>query len=259
MFLLKKIITAVIMPLPLSLLIILAGWLLLFSRKRARAGRMIIFAGVLILISFSYTAVADRLLHPLEYRYLPFSLDNGNLQKGAIPWIVVLSGGDMPVPGLPETSQVSAASLFRLAEAARLKRILPESRVVISGGAVYGPKPEAEVIAGVAPLFGMKPEDLALEANSRDTEEQAKNISGIVGKDKCILVTSAWHMPRAVALFRKAGLDPVPAPVGHLTNTEKPAKLNPGIFFPNINALSKSEIAVHEYIGMAWSKSRGLA
>jgi uncharacterized SAM-binding protein YcdF (DUF218 family) len=259
MFLLKKIITGFIMPLPLGLLIMLAGWLLLFSRKRARAGRLAIFAGFLVLISFSYEAVADRLLRPLEYRYPPFSLENQDLQKGSIPWIVVLSGGDVPASSLPETSRISGASLFRLAEAARVHRLLPGSRVVISGGSVFSTRPEAEVIAGVAPLFGFKAEDLALEANSRDTEEQARFIAGIVGRDRCVLVTSASHMPRAMALFRKAGIEPVPAPVGFLTRMEPEGKGNPRVFLPNTDALTKSEIAVHEYIGMLWSKVRGRA
>lgn len=192
------------MPLPLGLLIMLAGWLLLFSRKRARAGRLAIFAGFLVLISFSYEAVADRLLRPLEYRYPPFSLENQDLQKGSIPWIVVLSGGDVPASSLPETSRISGASLFRLAEAARVHRLLPGSRVVISGGSVFSTRPEAEVIAGVAPLFGFKAEDLALEANSRDTEEQARFIAGIVGRDRCVLVTSASHMPRGHGPLQKS-------------------------------------------------------
>jgi uncharacterized SAM-binding protein YcdF (DUF218 family) len=96
--------------------------------------------------------------------------------------------------------------------------------------------------------------DLILSDQAKDTEEEARLIQTRVGKDPLILVTSASHMPRAVALFKKRGMNPIPAPAAHLVKAR--SGIIPGDFFPSAEGPLKAQLFVHEYLGILWSKSR---
>ena len=124
----------------------------------------------------------------------------------------MLGGGHVSDPRLPANSQISAAALGRVVEGVRLHKAVPGSKLLLSGGAVFDPVPEAEVMAQIAVLLGVKPQDIRLESDSRDTAEEAEIIAKMIGREKFILVTSAAHMPRSMALFRRRGLQPIPAP-----------------------------------------------
>jgi len=78
----------------------------------------------------------------------------------------------------------------------------------------------------------------------------------MVGDDPLVLVTSASHMPRAVALFRKQGMNPIPAPAAHLVK-RRPG-LVPEDFYPSAMALLKAQMAVREYLGMSWLRLSGM-
>jgi len=80
-------------------------------------------------------------------------------------------------------------------------------------------------------------------------------VKEIVGKDKFILVTSAAHMPRAMGLFRKQGMEPIPAPTDYMAG-EREGGLRLGMFFPSAGSLEKAGSAIHEYLGMVWGKLR---
>ena len=70
-----------------------------------------------------------------------------------------------------------------------------------------------------------------------------------------VLVTSASHMPRAMGMFRKLGMHPIPGPTGHrIKDSQGP---HPSSFFPHASNLLRSETVFHEYLGMAWAKLRG--
>jgi uncharacterized SAM-binding protein YcdF (DUF218 family) len=168
---------------------------------------------------------------------------------------VVLGGGHTSDPKLPITSQLSNASLVRLVEGIRIHRGLPTSRLILSGGIVFEKVPEAKVLADVALAIGVKKQDLILEEVSRDTEDEARLIQEIVGQEQFILVTSASHMPRSMALFKKLGMHPIPAPTDHLV--KECQKISPGMFYPSANGLCKAERAFYEYLGLAWAKLRG--
>lgn len=251
MFLFKKIVSPLFLPLTLCLLLLLTGLILIWLRKRERTGKILMTAGVLLLALMSYDAVPSRFISPLECRYPPAALSEARGAK----WIAVLGGGGRAEKGYPASSQLSEQSLARLAEGIRLQRHLPGCRLILSGGEVFQTVPEAELMAGAAKDLGVSEKDMVLESSSRDTEEQARRIRDIVGRDKFVLVTSAAHMPRSVALFRKEQMTPVPAPAGLCVRTEKP--LTPGDFYPGADALRKSETAVHEYLGILWAKLRG--
>ena len=250
MFLLKKIITPLFYPLTLCLIIMIVGLFLLWFTKRQRSGRILVSIGVLALAIISSGPVSDRLLGPLERSFPPLMTVQPHVK-----WIVVLGGGHTSDPGLPVTSQISPESLSRLAEAIRLYRNLPGAKLILSGGAVFDPVSEAEIYFKTAQAIGIPSRDLLLSDRDRDTEEEARSIRGMVGKDPFILVTSAFHMPRAFALFKKLGMNPLPAPAQHLVKMRP--EVVPEDFYPSATALLKVQMTVRESLGMIWSKLRG--
>jgi uncharacterized SAM-binding protein YcdF (DUF218 family) len=258
MFLLKKIISPFFYPLTLCLILMICGLFLLCFTKRQKSGRILVSVGVIFMAALSYGPISDCLLRPLERTFPPLLAEK---LHGPVPfeqkvkWIVVLGGGHASDPGLPVTGQISFESLARLTEAVRLYRSLPGTKLILSGGAVFDPVSNARIYFKTARIMDVPARDLVLSEHARDTAEEARFIQEMVGRDPMILVTSAFHMPRAMALFKKQGMNPIPAPAAHLIN-EKP-HLAPGDFFPSAWNLHKAQTAVHEYIGIAWSKLRG--
>jgi uncharacterized SAM-binding protein YcdF (DUF218 family) len=168
----------------------------------------------------------------------------------------VLGGGHVSDPRLPPNSQISGGALGRLVEGVRLYKAIPGSKLLLSGGRVFDSVPEAEVLARIALLLGAKPQDILLEPDSRDTADEAEIIAKMIGREQFILVTSAAHMPRAMALFKKYGMRPLPAPTDYLDRQAQ--AFSPGSFFPRAASLGQVETAVHEYLGLAWAWLRGL-
>lgn len=256
MFIFKKIISQFLFPLALSIEISLLGLFLLWFTARQRTGKVCLSIGLCTLTLLSYGTVSDRVLGSLENSYPPYEAGHlsGSLRY-PIKFVLVLGGGHTSDPGLPVTSQISDASLVRLIEGVRIHRKHPGSKLLLSGGLGFDPYSDAAVMAEVAREIGVPGGDIVLEGQSRDTKDEALILKGMVGSRPFILVTSASHMPRAMALFKKQGMHPVPAPTGH--QVKKKWGLSPGSFFPNAEDLRKSETAVHEYLGLAWAKLRG--
>lgn len=260
MFLFKKIVAAFLYPVPLCLEILCVGLVFLWFTSKQRAGKILVTMGTVLLALLSLPGAPETLLRPLERQY-PALMDLDTLKspdpegKTAVKWIVVLGGGSSTDPSIPVTSNPSPETLFRLLEGFRFSREIPGSRLLLSGGAVCQTQSVALAMARVAEVMGVNPQRVVLEPDSRDTAEQAGFIKDLVGNDKFILVTSASHMPRSMALFRKRGLDPIPAPAGHLVRGS--FNLHPMALFPTGEALGRSEAAFHEYLGIAWSWLRG--
>ncbi len=110
-------------------------------------------------------------------------------------------------------------------------------------------------MAQLAISLGVPRDDIVTEILSRDTEEQAKLIKNMVGIDSVFLVTSAAHMPRSMALFKKVGIPCIAAPTDFLYKKE--LQFNPGRLFPNHLGLRKAEAGWHEYLGMLYSRIKG--
>lgn len=253
MFLFKKLVAPFLMPVPFCLALLFAGLALLWLTRRQRAGRLLATAGALALAVFGYGFVSSRLLSTLERRHAPV-VDVGEA-AGRVRWVVVIGGGSSSDAGLPAGARLSEGSLARLVEGVRLQRKLPGSRLLLSGGGVFGSGADAETMRALALDLGVDPAALALDAASPDTETQAQFVRAQLGGEEFFLVTSASHMPRALALFRKAGTNPLPAPTHFLA--QKNEGLAPGDFFPGAGGLRQAEAAAYEYLGLAWAKLRG--
>jgi uncharacterized SAM-binding protein YcdF (DUF218 family) len=260
MFLLKKIVSLCLSPLPLCLGTLVLGLWFLWGTRRPRLGKGLVTLGTALLLLLSVPGISMHSLIPLESRYPallhPETVSWGQKNLSSPKWIVVLGGGHVSDPRLPANSQISAAALSRVVEGVRLYKAVPGSKLLLSGGAVFDPVPEAEVMARIAIILGVNPQDLSLEKDSWDTAAEAEIIAKMIGPEKIILVTSAVHMPRAMALFRKRGLQPIPAPTDFQVREARGPV--PGMVFPRGSSLCEVETAAHEYLGLAWAWLRGM-
>jgi uncharacterized SAM-binding protein YcdF (DUF218 family) len=258
MLILKKLVSAFLMPLPVCLGIVALGVILLWFTSRQRAGRLLVTVGLGLLTLFSYSGVANLFIRPLENDYQPLlvagSPDARDARARNARWIVVLGGGQSLDRRLPPNSELGEATLARLVEALRLKKQLPAAKVILSGGFGDDGITHARVLADAAVALGFSREDLVLEQRTFDTADEARFIGSQVGTDPFILVSSASHLPRAAALFRKQGRDPLPSPTGF---TAIAGDVEVSAFFPSSWGIGKVERAWHEYIGYVWSRMRG--
>lgn len=234
---LKNALSWLTLPLSWSFIFLAASLFILWFTKKARAGRILVTAGFAALYLFSIRPVALLLLSPLEGAYPYYAAQH-------VDFVVVLGGG-----------QYSEASCDRLLEGLRIKRLNTQSRLVLSGAPCGAPVSEAEVLADRACSLGVPEGGIIREPCSRVTFEHPIYVKSIVGNRPFAVVTSASHMPRAIRLFRKAGLNPVPAPAGNLSlKLSRSGKIS---FAPNISALAASSAALHEYFGLLWAYLRG--
>ncbi len=208
MFWLKKIIVAFALP-PGSMVV--AFLLLAFYLKR-RERRAALFCAALAAFAWIATthAFADLTLRPLESKYARPEKPEGDaivlLCAGSRDWTNVLSAAENLYPHTLERA-AAAALLHR-------KTGLP---IVVSGGSPFTTYPEAEAVARWLEEAGVPPKAIITETSARDTIESAARVKKLCdekGFKKILLLTFAYHIPRAVFLFEKAGFgDVVPFPV----------------------------------------------
>lgn len=252
MFVAKKILSQLLSPLSVIVLLALAG-LWLISRRDSRRlglGRLLLATSLLFLVGVSYGS-SDWLMKPLEQRYASYVPSAGD----SIEFVVVLGAGHTADPKLPITSQLNPTAVVRLCEGVRVQRLHPGSKLVLSGGREDDEFPHAEMMAKLARALGVRDEEIVVATGSRDTVGEARALKPVLGDAPFVLVTSASHMPRSMAIFRRVGLDPIPAPTAH--HVKASGGMGPGTFFPGALAIRKTELAIHEYLGLVWAWIRG--
>jgi uncharacterized SAM-binding protein YcdF (DUF218 family) len=234
-----------LMPLPFSLILICCG-LLLRVWGRRRSGASLITAGAMVALAAATGPIADALLRPLETRYQ--AIADAALLRPAPRFVVVLGSGYRPRAGLPITAELDAVGVVRLAEGVRLLRELPGAQLVLSGGPLRSEPPIAQGYARAAAALGVPTEAILVIDTPRDTVEEIAAIRARVGVAPVLLVTSAAHMPRAMAYAARAGLRAVAAPTGNLADPESP--VGSWVTLPTGAALRRTETALHEYLGL---------
>jgi uncharacterized SAM-binding protein YcdF (DUF218 family) len=147
------------------------------------------------------------------------------------------------------TAALNADSLARVVEGVTLLRRLNAARLVVTGGAPSGQSTSAHGYAEMARELGVPEGSLILVDTPLDTGAEARSVAALVAANPFILVTSAYHMPRAMLEMRHAGLEPIAAPTGQLVDGPNGARLY--AWLPSSNALRKVERALHEYVGLA--------
>lgn len=256
---LSKLLPLFVFPLGLACL------LLVLALLWARARRVIIILSLALLWLASSRYVAYTLLRSLEQRHPPLS---GQATADAI---VVLGGGtrsgDPPRPAI----EVNEAG-DRLIYAAMLYRDGAADTVLVTGGSIEwlqpdGVDPEASDMAELMRFLGVPSSALRLEAESRNTYENARYSRELLaagGLDDILLVTSTMHMPRSVPLFEAQGFQVTAAPTDYLVSDAEWRQLWRGGFsstlinlLPNVEYLTYTTRCLKEYIGIVVYGLRG--
>lgn len=247
MVLVSALVSALLLsPLVFLLLAGAGAWLL--AVKRRRAGLVLAAAGVLLPVLLSVGPVCDLFLRPLERGYPPFPPD-----APAVDAVVVLGGG--VIAGAPDeggASRLSNESQARLAYGLFLHK-RTSAPLVVSGGRVWrssSADPEATVAVRFLVRLGVPQSLVTAEERSRNTWENAREVARILGQRRMArvaLVTSAYHMPRAMLAFSKAGVACVPAPTDYKSSG---GSLTVGDVLPSFEALATSFRALREYLGL---------
>jgi uncharacterized SAM-binding protein YcdF (DUF218 family) len=254
MFVIKKLLTPLTSPYFVALLLLFGGIALLWlSARWQRLGKGLVTAGALTLLAFGFDPVVELFLRPLEERHQPV-LSIESVPRD-VKWIVVLGAGHATDPREPPPNRLNSGARARLLEGIRLMRALPETKLLLSGGAVWESTTHAQALADAALVLGVPRDRMVLEEESRDTVDQARIVRRMIKDEAFILVTSAYHMPRSVGLFAKEGMRPIPSPADPFVHPGN--GLDPGDFFPDTGALWKADLAFHEYAGMLFAKLRG--
>ncbi len=243
--------------LPLTWLVILQGALTLLvlqrsSPPRLRWVRILTVVVFLLNLLCSTPIVARTLIGLLEQQYPPF--DRSSTQK--FDAILVLSGGVASQGSLRPSTELSPTSLERTLCGVDLFAAGFAPRLVLAGGdtAIFGEGPvEGEEMRQLALRLGVPPEAIIVEGHSRNTYENARETRRLLGERPVLLVTSASHIPRALALFRKQGLNVTPAPCDYFA-TNKPGDWSGTDLFdflPDVWALYMTTLAIIEVVGTA--------
>lgn len=259
LFWLKKTIASWLMPLPLSLTALVVGLVLLRKTRWQRLGRVCIGFAAVVLFVFSNKFVAKSLVRSLEAQHpaVPEFAAGSPLppQITGCRYVVVLGGGNGVTPGVAASNLLSSASLARFVEGLRIWRALPEATLIVTGGGREGEEPNARYLARAALAFGVPAERLLIIDRARDTEDESRATKALVSDGRVALVTSAWHMPRAYALFRGAGIDTVACPADFSTHLDPGFRLDDYLW--SFWALGGSERGLRERLGFLWIRLRG--
>lgn len=252
-FWLKKQIAAFLLPLPLALVMIVIA-LLLFLIRRAKITRWVcMMIAILVLCIFSSPLISNRLLNQLQHQYSALLEPPNDVDQ-----VVVLGGGVAGNKNYPPNLTLGAASLSRLIEGIRLFKLLainhPDAQLILSGGHAYRSFPtEAGTMSNTAVMLGVDRNNILLENGSQDTHDEALFLKKLVKEKPFVLVTSAYHMPRAIALFEKQGMRPIAAPTQFFNRKCH----GTSCYLPSTYSLVSSDIAIHELLGMLWAKNQG--
>lgn len=243
---LKPLLTALALPPAGPLLLALLG--LLVMARRWLAGAILSLLGIGALWFLSCNAVGVGLAYSLLPQVKPLNVRSAEMAN--VQAIVILGGGVLgqaPEYGL---AQPSAPTLERVRYGAWLARQTKKPLAFAGGvGWAAGPNtmPEADVARTVLK------DDYGLElrwsdSRSRDTAENATQMAQAMRGDKIqriALVTHAWHMPRAVAAYQKAGFQVTPAPTGFAAPRERELLE----WLPSVHGLELSRSVLREWLG----------
>ncbi|MEM9056145.1 MAG: YdcF family protein [Pseudomonadota bacterium] len=220
--------------------------------RRRRAGRWLLCTVAALLLAVALLPLGAALTVPLEQRFAPPPPD-------AVPdGIIVLAGaeaaaltGDHGDPQLYDGAD-------RLTTFVLLARRFPSARLVHSGSGVSkrpGDPSQSAVAQALLLGAGLAPERLTFEARSTNTCNSPSAVAAAVAPgagERWWLVTSAFHMPRAMACYRAAGWEVLPYP------TDYRYTRSPGWWPPNLAAnLAHIDLAMHEWLGLAFYRLTG--
>ena len=247
-FFLSKTIGKMLLPTNFLIGIGVIGALLLATRF-ASLGRRLMVLSVLILAVCGFSPLGNWLLYPLESRFPPW-----DAARGAPDGIIILGGSIDADLSVAHGGAVVRSEADRIIAAAVLARRYPNARILFTGGSanlMSNDAREADYAGALFESLGVAKARLTMERRSRNTQENVEFSKAMVAPksgERWLLVTSAFHMPRSVGLFRKAGFAVEPYPVDWRTG--KGADIL--TFSPvAVEGLERTGIGIREWIGLA--------
>ena len=248
----SKLLPQFVYPFNLVLWLVLLCILLFVLRYRRLLGIALFASGAILLVCGS--PLSTELYRRHEQQYLPVKVSQ-------LPDVdaIVLLGGDVGLPQLPRLdSEIlgnRALHTLRLYQAGRANLIL------ISGGNVFPQndiRAESFYTAALLKAWGVPVDSIIIESRSRNTYENAKETKKLMELrriDKILLVTSGFHMPRALATFKTAGINAIPAPSSYsIVNYSQPPILD---WMPSLGNLGKMQAVIREKLGILVYRYRG--
>ncbi len=266
MFFLSKLLPLFVYPLGLSSLLMGLG--LVWLWKHPKRATWAIASALFIIFFSSNPTVSNKFVSTLEWQYFP---PNPMPTADAI---VVLGGATQPALTPRPWVEVSEAG-DRILYASRLYSQSKAPKLILSGGRVtwrggsssVGSSPsEADDMKELAMAMNVPESAIVLEGDSLNTRENAINVQKILkaqSLDSVLLVTSAIHMPRSVAIFKKLGINVIPAPTDYLVAIEAYENVNRTWqgrllnVLPDADAIAQFTRALKEYVGFAIYRLRG--
>ena len=241
-----KMIWAIASPLNLTLILLSLGALLLWSRWR-RLGAWLVSVLAVSLLTIAVLPVGVWALAPLQRQFPVFEA----VSTAPVRGIILLSGAAVNLKVSRQMGHaVPGHAAERLVEFIRLARAYPKARLLICGGNEgWGGDREGPLIAEYLMSRGFNRSRFMVENASLDTYENAvlgKKLALPRVKEKWLLVTSAWHMPRAVAAFRGQNWPVVAAPPMRASGGSSKFVLR----FRLSDGLDQLQTALHEYLGL---------
>jgi len=232
---------------PTNLIVCLALLSLVLLCFRRPIGLKLGIAAMIALVLAGLSPLGNMLLTPLEQRF------PGLRYPDQVDGVIVLGGSYDRVRGYLSTILLDDNSHPMIVVAGLAQRY-PNAKIVFSGGTAFPDEfvpPEATMAKQLFTSFGIQPERLVIEDQSRNTEENARLTFGMIAPkpgSHWLLVTNAYHMPRAVGAFRNAGFDVTAFPVGWRTNGWR------DFFWPSpfvTENLRRVDVAMREWFGLA--------
>jgi uncharacterized SAM-binding protein YcdF (DUF218 family) len=239
----------------LPIFVLPLGWVFMFGIVGViRRKRWPVIVALVLLYVCALPLVADRMLRALESGYPP----RGLVEVEKADAIVVLSGflGPSPPPGCHDCLVNTSDANERFEAGIQLWQAKKAEHLVFTGGRIPWEKQlevEGAVARRLAQARGVPAERVLVTREVGNTDDEAHAVASMMrerGWSKVILVTTAWHMPRATRLFRKAGVDFVPFGVDYRTDTRD--SVTALDFFPHAGSLEKTELVLRELYGIAF-------
>lgn len=251
LFLIKKLISALLMPLPLGFVILVLA-IVVFFQGYQRLAKGLGIGVILTWLILSLAPVSQLIATPLEYAFPKY-------HHQTVHYVIVLGGYHNSDERFPVSSLLSKTSLMRLAEGMRIYRMNPGAKLLLSGYKGNDVISNAEAMAQVAQTFGIPKDDIIMAVQPKDTAEEAKHWATYLNNNMLknqhfALVSSAMHTPRSMYLFQNQGLQPIPAPTEFRTGGNHGLHWND--WLPSADSLTLFESAWHEYLGRIWAAIR---
>tara|TARA_R110001592_G_scaffold66617_2_gene204582 strand:- start:24394 stop:25176 length:783 start_codon:yes stop_codon:yes gene_type:complete len=251
-FLIKKILAAFCMPLPLLVFLLGIVGLLSWRRKIFLAKSLGVFSALFFYL-ISIQATGDFFASKLENQYPSYQKEKNEL----VAYVLVLGSSHESDSTQPISSLLSSSGLQRLVEGIRVYRLNPGAKLLLSGYRFNDEISHAQALKKVALHFGVPEKDMILADEPKDTREEAEYWTDLAQDKSLAIVTSASHMPRSMFLFRLVKktegltLTLIPAPTDYISH--KNVKRSWQDWFPSGHNIDQVERVWHEYLGILWA------